>query len=150
MRVREDRAPLQDVVHGQGIQTKRGAQGSAAPFEALLQEKTQADSHAVLSRLLEQITEQGELIARRREINDVRKYRSLVSDFLDEAMRSTYRTDREGSFDSRGRFKEYSVVRKINEELESLTQQTLDDQKDNLTILDQLGTIRGLLIDLMI
>lgn len=150
MRVTDDRKPIQDVAHGQGIQGKKGTAGSAAPFEVLLHEKGQADSKAYLNNLLQRITEQGELIARRREINDVRKYRGLVADFLDEAMRSTYSADREGAFDARGRFKEYSTVKKINAELEDLTRRVLADQQDNLGILEQLGSIRGLLIDLMI
>jgi uncharacterized protein len=66
------------------------------------------------------------------------------------AMRSTYSSDKQSSFDARGRYKEYSIVHKINAELEKLTSQVLADQKDNLTILEQLGTIRGLLVDLMI
>jgi multidrug efflux system membrane fusion protein len=83
-------------------------------------------------------------------LGDIKKYRELVSDFLDEAMRAAYQTDRDGSFDARGRYKQYSIVKRINEEVEKLTSQALSDQRDNLEILGQLGTIRGLLIDLMI
>lgn len=150
MRVKEDRGPIQDVVQGQGIIGRKGAVRDAAPFDGFLREKSAADAKETLNKLLERINEQGELIARRRDINDVKKYRELVSGFLDEAMQSTYEKSREGAFDTRGRYKEYSVVKKINEGLENLTRQVLGEQKDNLAILEQLGTIRGLLIDLMI
>lgn len=150
MRVSEDRPPIQDIQGGQGTQVKRGAQGAAAPFESILQEKGRADSRETLNRLLERIAEQGERIARRRDINDVRKYRELVSDFLEEAMRSTYQADRDRSFDGRGRLREYSTVRRINGELESLARNVLDEQRGNLEILEQLGTIRGLLVDLLV
>jgi uncharacterized protein len=150
MKVTDDRSPIQDVAHGQGIQGRRGAAEGAAPFDKLFHEKSQADSRETLNKLLERITEQGELIARRRDINDVKKYRELVTKFLDEATHSAYQSEKDGAFDSRGRFKEYSVVRKVNAEVENLTRQVLDDQKENLKILEQLGTIRGLLIDLMI
>jgi uncharacterized protein YaaR (DUF327 family) len=141
-----------DVTQGpQGVTHRRApAEGAAAFGQVLRDEQGRADSHAVLQKLLDQITEQGEMIARRKDINDIKKYRQLVSDFLDEAMRSAYRTDREGSFDSRGRYKEYSIVKKINDEVEKLASRALSDQRDNLEILGQLGTIRGLLIDLMI
>lgn len=150
MKVTDDRSPIQDISHGQGIANKRGAAEGAAPFGVLMQEKGLENSKDTLNRLLERINAQGELIAQRRDISDVRKYRELVSDFMEEATRSAYRTDKEGSFDSKGRFKEYAVVKKINAEVETLTRQVLDDQKDNLAILDQLGTIRGLLVDLMV
>ena len=150
MRVSDDRPPIQDVHGGQGTQAKKGAQGAAAPFESVLQEKGRADSREALNRLLERIAEQGERIARRRDINDVKKYRELVSDFLEEALRSTYQADRDRSFDGRGRIREYSTVKKINGELESLARNVLDEQRGNLEILQQLGTIRGLLIDLLV
>jgi uncharacterized protein YaaR (DUF327 family) len=125
-------------------------EGSSAFGQVLKDESGRADSRAMLKKMLNEITEQGEMITRRKDINDIKKYRQLVSDFLDEAMRSSYRTDREGSFDARGRYKQYSVVKKINEEVEKLASEALSDQRDNLAILGQLGTIRGLLVDLMI
>jgi uncharacterized protein YaaR (DUF327 family) len=143
--------PVQDVLQVQGVQSRKGAAEGAAPFGQMLrEERGRADSRAVLNKLLEQITEQGGMIARRRDMGDIKKYRELVSDFLEEAMRSAYQTDKESSFDAKGRYKEYSIVRKINGEVEKLAQQALEDQRDNLAILGQLGTIRGLLIDLMI
>ena len=150
MRVSDDRPPVQELPGGQGAQSKRGAQGAAAPFESLLQEKGEAQSKATLNSLLEKITEMGERIARRRDINDVKKYRQMVSEFLDEAMRSTYQAERDRSFDGRGRLREYSTVKRINTELEALTRNVLDDQRGNLEILGQLGTIRGLLVDLLV
>jgi uncharacterized protein len=150
MRVKEDRGPIQDVVPGHGMTLKKGTVREAVPFDGFLKEKTDADAKDTLNKLLDRITEQGELITRRRDINDVKKYRELVSGFLDEAMRSMYQNNKEGAFDARGRYKEYSVVKKINDGLESLTRQVLSDQQDNLAILEQLGTIRGLLVDLMI
>ncbi len=150
MKVSDDRPPVQELQSGQSLQAKRGARGAAAPFESVLRETGQAESRATLNSLLERITEQGERIANRRDINDVKKYRQLVSEFLDEAMRSTYQADRDRSFDGRGRLREYSTVKKINAELEELTGTVLDDQRSNLDILNQLGTIRGLLVDLLV
>ncbi len=150
MRVSDDRPPVQELQGGQNAQAKRGTQSAAAPFESFLKETGQAESRATLNGLLERITELGERIAHRRDINDVKKYRQLVSDFLDEAMRSTYQADRDRSFDGRGRLREYSTVKKINAELEELTGAVLDDQRGNLEILQQLGTIRGLLVDLLV
>lgn len=150
MKVTDERQSIQDVTPGQAAQNKRGATQSAAPFDALMRQTSREESNSTLNRLLERITEQGELIAKRKDINDVRKYRELVAGFLEEAMISTYESDKQGSFDPRGRYKEYSIVKKVNVELEKLTRQVLDEQKDNLAILEQLGTIRGLLIDLLV
>jgi uncharacterized protein len=150
MRVDKDKT-VQDVLQVPGVQPKKGATESVAPFGRVLrEEKSRADSKAVMDGLLGKIAEQGELIARRRDMGDIRKYRELIASFLDCAMRSAYSTDKDGSYDARGRYKEYSVVRKINEEVEKLARQALEEQRDNLAILEQLGTIRGLLIDLMI
>lgn len=142
--------PVRDVQPAQGAYRKTQAPDAAAFGQVLHRESSRAESRAVLERLLGEISEQGENIARRKDINDIKKYRELVAEFLEEAMRSAYRTDRETSLDSRGRYKEYSIVKRVNDEVEKLARQALEEQRDNLEILDRLGTIRGLLIDLMI
>jgi uncharacterized protein YaaR (DUF327 family) len=68
MKVREDRLPIQDVTHGQALLGKRGAAEGAAPFESMLQERSQANTKETLNKLLERINEQGEIISRRKDI----------------------------------------------------------------------------------
>lgn len=123
---------------------------SGAAFGSAMSDAGRADSHETLNRLLGQIEDVGSAISKRRDLGDVRKYRELVASFLDEALHGAFHTDRDGFFDGRGRMREYALVKRVNTELETLTRNVLDAQKENLDILAQLGTIRGLLVDLMV
>ena len=150
MKVNDDRPAIKELSPGQTTHGRKGSQEVSAPFRQMLQESSTASKGDVLRELLDRITKQGELVASRTDIGELKKYRQMVKDFLHEAMNSTYATDKESLFDAKGRFKEYSVVKKVDVELEKLTQKVLSEQKDNLAVLEQLGIIRGLLVDLLI
>ena len=150
MKVTDDRPLIAELAQpASGVARKAPAQ-SGAHFQDALQASAVATSREKLQELLQKVTDQGEALAGRMDIVELRKYRQLVSDFLGEAMSETYAGEKDSSFDARGRFKEYSTVRKVNAELEKLTARVLNDQKDNLAILEQLGVIRGLLVDMLI
>ncbi|NLH97362.1 MAG: YaaR family protein, partial [Clostridiaceae bacterium] len=51
--------------------------------------------------------------------------------------------------DRRGRHRGFAIVRTINEELERLTEDVLNGEKDNLGLLRRLEDIRGLILDLL-
>ena len=50
--------------------------------------------------------------------------------------------------DRRGRHRVFAIVKNINEEVERLTQDVLNGEKDNLKLLQRLADIRGLILDL--
>jgi uncharacterized protein YaaR (DUF327 family) len=150
MRIPDEAIKLSDAQYGHAAQGKRGLPEDAAVFQKLVASGSSAKSGDALRALLDKVSEQGDVVARRCDIGEVKKYRELVTRFLDQAMQSTYARDKESLFDARGRYKEFSLVRKVNEELEKLTQDVLSDQKDNLNILERLGTIKGMLVDLLV
>ena len=52
--------------------------------------------------------------------------------------------------DRRGRHRIYSTVKKINKNLEELTQEILKSEKDHLKILAKIEDIRGLILDIFL
>lgn len=149
MKISEEGKLPPELMPGAGQRTHRSQEG-ALQFNRILNAKSGENRRETLNKLLDEITRQGEVVASKLDIGEVKRYRSLVSDFLDEAVGQTYTSDREGLYDNRGRYKEYALVKKVNVELEKLTQTVLSEQKDNLDVLEQLGIIRGLLVDLMV
>ena len=101
-----------------------------------------------LSFLMEQITVEGEKIAKRKDLKDMKHYRGLVKEFLNEVVTHSHSFTRENFLDRRGRHRVYGIIRLIDENLDSLAQELMKDEKDNLTILEKLGEIRGLLLDI--
>lgn len=108
--------------------------------ESELQEKLQL--------LMGEITEQGEKLAKKRDIRDMRKYRGLIKDFLNEVVNRSHQFSRENFLDRRGRHRVYGIIRLIDENLDALAQELVKDEKDNLAILGKIGEIRGLLLDI--
>lgn len=108
--------------------------------EAELQEK--------LSSLMEAITVEGEKLAKRRDVKDMKHYRGLIKEFLNEVVTHSHSFSRENYLDRRGRHRVYGIIRLVDENLDQLAQELMKDEKDNLAILNKIGEIRGLLLDI--
>lgn len=107
-----------------------------------------AELNSRLNSLMTQITEQGEKIAKHTDISDMRRYRELVKDFMNEVVNRSHEFSRENFLDRRGRHRVYGIVKLVDKNLDDLASELLKDEKDNLAILSKVGEIRGLLIDI--
>ncbi len=103
---------------------------------------------ARLTSLMEEITMQGDRLAKHRDIKDMKKYRGLVKEFLNEIVNRSHSFTRENFLDKRGRHRVYGIVRLVDAKLDELAQELVKDEKDNLNILSKIGEIRGLLLDI--
>ena len=103
---------------------------------------------ARLGTLMEEITMQGEKIAKRKDIRDMRRYRGLIKDFMNEIVSRSHSFSRENFLDRRGRHRVYGIIRLVDETLDELAQELVKEESDNITILNKIGEIRGLLLDI--
>lgn len=101
-----------------------------------------------LSMLMGEIKLQGERLGKHRDIRDMRKYRSLVKDFLNEVVNRSHSFSRENFLDRRGRHRVYGIIRLIDENLDELAKELVKEEQDNLIILQKIGEIEGLLLDI--
>lgn len=108
----------------------------------------EADLQARLSTLMEEITMQGDKLAKKRDIRDMKKYRGLIKDFMNEIVNRSHQFSRENFLDRRGRHRVYGIIRLVDQTLDELAQELVKDEKDNLAILSKIGEIRGLLLDI--
>lgn len=108
----------------------------------------EAELQARLQTLMEEITMQGERLSKRRDVKDMRHYRGLVKEFMNEVVTHSHAFSRENFLDRRGRHRVYGIIRLIDENLDQLAQELMKDEKDNLAILNKIGEIRGLLLDI--
>lgn len=128
------------------IQQTRPTDGS---FKFMLASHVQeAELQARLNTLMEEITMQGERLYKRRDVKDMKHYRGLIKEFLNEVVTHSHSFSRENFLDRRGRHRVYGIIRLIDENLDQLAQELMKDEKDNLAILDKIGEIRGLLLDI--
>ena len=109
----------------------------------------EADLQEKVNGLLKDITLQGEIIAKHKDIRDMKKYRTLIKDFLNEVVYRSHKFSRENFLDRRGRHRVYGIIRLIDTNLDELAQALVADEKDGIDLLDKLDEIRGLLIDIV-
>ena len=101
-----------------------------------------------LSSLMTDIEKQGKRLGKHMDINDMRKYRSLVKEFINEVVNRSHKFSRENFLDRRGRHRVYGMVKLVDKNLDELAQALMADEKDHLLILSKIDEIRGLLLDI--
>ena len=108
----------------------------------------EAELQTRLQGLMEEITMQGEKLAKRRDVKDMKHYRGLVKEFLNEVVTHSHSFSRENFLDRRGRHRVYGIIRLVDENRDRLAQELMKEENDNLAILNKIGEIRGLLLDI--
>lgn len=103
---------------------------------------------ARLTTLMEEITMQGDKLAKKRDIKDMKKYRGLIKEFMNEIINRSHAFSRENFLDRRGRHRVYGIIRLVDENLDELAKELMKDEQDHLSILSKIGEIRGLLLDI--
>lgn len=101
-----------------------------------------------LNMMMEEIVMQGDKIVKRMDVKDMRKYRALIKDFMNEIVNRSHKFSRENFLDRRGRHRVYGIIRLVDEKIDELAQELVKDEKDRLAILAKVGEIRGLLLDI--
>ncbi len=108
----------------------------------------ESELQARLTSLMEEITMQGDKLAKKRDIKDMKKYRGLIKDFMNEVINRSHAFSRENFLDRKGRHRVYGIIRLVDENLDELAQELMKDEQDHLAILSKIGEIRGLLLDI--
>ena len=99
-----------------------------------------------LNNLMGQIDEQGKKLADHMDIRDMKKYRGLVKDFINEVVNRSHSFNRENFLDRRGRHRVYGMIKLVDKNLDDLAQELVSEEKDHLSILGRVDEIRGLLL----
>lgn len=101
-----------------------------------------------LTKMVEEIEEQGKKLAEHRTIDELRKYKKMVKQFMEEAVNNGLKLEEQRGFTRRGRTKIYKIVKEVDKKLIDLANDVLNKEKTQLDILKQVGEIQGLLINL--
>ena len=131
------------------VEQTQQAQETDGTFKfTLVSRIEEQDLQNALTQMMEEITMQGEKLAKHRDIKDMKRYRALIKDFMNEIVNRSHVFSRENFLDRKGRHRVYGIIRLIDKNLDELAQELVKDEKDNLAILNKIGEIRGLLLDI--
>ena len=110
---------------------------------------TDADLQGKIDALLLDITTQGNRLAEHMDIRDMKHYRELIREFMNEVVYRSHKFSRENFLDRKGRHRVYGLIKLIDSNLDELAQELVKDEKDHIKILSVIGEIRGLLLDIL-
>lgn len=140
---------VNQVQQAQPVQPAKDSQPTDGSFKfTLASHVEEAELQARLQGLMEEITMQGERLYKRRDVRDMKRYRSLIKEFMNEIVSRSHSFSRENFLDKRGRHRVYGIIRLIDENLDELAKELVKDEQDNLAILNKIGEIKGLLLDI--
>ena len=145
MRVVDRRADMAGVVG-----TKPAGDADNNEFgQKMNGKRAEGDFRVKLKNLLERIDMQAEKLSQRLDIAELKRYRTLVTEFVDLSVRNSSEYHKEHTLDGKGRHRIFGIVKKIDAELEQLTREVLKEHKDFIGVLAKLEDIRGLLVDII-
>ncbi len=104
---------------------------------------------AVLNGMLEEITVHGKKLAKRMDLRDMKHYRELIKEFMNEIINRSHKFSRENFLDRKGRHRVYTMIKLVDRNLDELAAELIKDEKDHIAILNKIDEIRGLLLDIL-
>ncbi|NLY52975.1 MAG: YaaR family protein [Firmicutes bacterium] len=119
-----------------------------SPFLTALQETMEERDEESLARSFAAIDEAAEALRRSVTLRNLKRYKELVREFIRMLTARAYAVQREAGFDRYGHRRLYTIVAKIDAELEALTREVMEAQSDQMDWVSRLDEIRGLLLDI--
>lgn len=126
------------------------AQQSGEDFKfTLMSSIEEAGLSERLSVMMQEITMQGEKLVKHMDVRDMKHYRRLIQEFMNEIVNRSHKFSRENFLDRRGRHRVYGMIKRVNVVLDELAGELIKEEKDTLAILSKVDEIRGLLLDII-
>lgn len=116
-------------------------------FSDFLQQQEERASQEHLKQLWKKIDLQGERLAKSMTVRELRQYKILVKQFLEATVRKGVGLKETRGTDRRGRTKRYKILEEIDKQLLEMAEDLLKDEQGRMQILQQLGEVRGMLIN---
>jgi len=138
----------QDMRSKVGTQPLRAAVDGKQSFDRLVQSQSLKLKQEGLEQLVQEIGKQGNKLARFRTFKELAKFKRMIKGFLQETVSKGLNLERSSSFSFDGTHSNLAIVKQIDEKLIELTEQVMGQERKTVDLLDIIGEIKGLLINL--
>lgn len=140
---------ISEILTNPNPEVNRNVQSGDDSFKFMLVSNIQEkELQQRIGGLMSQINEQGKKISKKKDIRDMRRYRELIRELLNEVVYRSHEFSRENFLDKRGRHRVYGIIRLVDKNLDELAEELMKDEGDNISILNKIGEIQGLLLDI--
>ncbi|GAB6992536.1 YaaR family protein [Paenibacillus pini] len=128
--------------------------GSAKPimqksFSDVMQQRGEQASQEELGRRFKEIQTQGDRLAKSMTIRELKAYKLLVKRFLEDTVRRGVKMKDARGWDRRGRGKRYKLIDEVDAALLAMADDMLESEQGKIDLMQQVGEIRGMLINLV-
>ena len=130
------------------IQKKEDLATESISFTEVMGTKRENLVYEKMTKMMHGIEDQGKVLAESRTVEDLKKYKKLVKEFMDAAVKNGLKLEEQRGFNRRGRTKVYKIVKEVDKKLIDLTNAVLEKEKKGINILNLVGEIKGLLINI--
>ena len=104
------------------------AQQSGEDFKfTLMSSIEEAGLSERLSVMMQEITMQGEKLGKHMDVRDMKHYRRLIQEFMNEIVNRSHKFSRENFLDRRGRHRVYGMIKRVNVVLDELAGELIKD-----------------------
>lgn len=117
-------------------------------FKKIVQSQTNQIQNQEIEELMNAITKQGNKLARFRSFQDLAKFKHMIKRFLKETTDKGYERQSEHNFQPSGQTRKLSIVKEVDEKLIELTDTMINQEKKTVDLLDVIGEIKGLLLNI--
>jgi uncharacterized protein YaaR (DUF327 family) len=117
-------------------------------FQDFMQDNQDRQSSEQLAERIKQIQQQGERLAKSMTVRNLRLYRQMIKQFLEDTVKRGVGLKEVNGFDRRGRGKVHKLLDEIDTQLLQMADELLDTEQGRVTLLQCVGEIRGMLLNL--
>ena len=129
------------------LQAIKGSQTSAS-FKASMETQSGKMRLEQLTVMLSDIEVFGKKLTKSRNLKDLARFKGLVKRFVKETVDNGLNIETSRSFDLYGNTRTLALVKALDEKLIELTEDMMNQEKPSIDLLERIGEIKGLLINL--
>jgi len=129
------------------LQGMKGSQTSAS-FKASMETQSGKMRLEQLTVMLSDIEVFGKKLTKSRNLKDLARFKGLVKRFVKETVDNGLNIETSRSFDIYGNTRTLALVKALDEKLIELTEDMMNQEKPSIDLLERIGEIKGLLINL--
>ncbi|WP_284036449.1 YaaR family protein [Neobacillus sp. 114] len=123
--------------------------GTDSPsFQQLLQENQLGYSKERFQGLLREIDQQGNSLGRSQSIEDLLAFKQTIRNYLKEVVQHGIGLEEHKGFHPNGREKRLIMIKQVDRHLLELSEQVLEKQATSVELLEKIGEIKGLLVNI--
>ena len=136
---------IRSIQPSRNIEVKDKTVSARSDFSESFMKSYKSATKEELESYIKDIKKKGNKLKLSKSYIDVKNYKSTIKNYLKAVVDYTYILNKNIGFWEN---QYYSTVETINEQLESLTNELLSEEKEYLDISSTIDTIQGLLIDI--